>query len=315
MLSVFFKVASIFCMVAVGYCASKKNILPMDSNKYLVNLILTITNPCLIISSLSAQTLTGDTVRQAAEIIAGSIVFFIAAAAVAFVIVKAMGYKPLEDQGVMMVIITAVNTGFMGFPVTKAFFGDYFFFLMVIQNMVLNFYLYFEAVIQMNYGQKKKSSIKDALRPLLNNNTYALLIGLVILISEFKMPSPVYDFFETFGNVTIPVSMLVVGIQLADSNLLNMLKNTKLILASLANVVLIPVLTFLAVNWLPIMDESKLILVFAASFPCAVVTVAVSSKEGRNSSLMAEGVALTTLFSMATLPVAAMFLMHTYLPS
>lgn len=312
MLAVFLKIASIFCMVAIGYVASKKNILPTESNKHLVNLILMITNPCLILASMSSQTLTSDVVRQAVEILVGSAGFFIAAAVVAFVIVKIMGYDPVEDQGVMMVIITAVNTGFMGFPVTKAIFGNHFFFLMVIQNVMLNFYLYFEAVIQMNYGQKKKSSLKDVIRPLLNNNTYALLIGLVILVFNVPIPAVALDFFDTIGAATIPISMIVVGIQLAGSDLGKMFGNIKLIIACVSNVVLIPALTFLAVNWLPLMDESKLILVFASCFPCAVISTAMASKEGKNAKLMAEGVALTTLMSMATLPIAAMFLMELY---
>lgn len=313
MLSVFLKVASIFCMVAVGYAASKKKVLPMEANKYLVNLILVITNPCLILSSMSSQKLTPDIIRQAAEILIGSVIFFIAAALISFLIVKALRYEPFEDRGVMMVIMTAVNTGFMGFPITKAIFGDYFFFLMVIQNIILNIYLYFEAVIQMNYGQKKKSSFTDVFRPLLNNNTYALLIGLVILAGRIEMPEILFDFFDTIGNATIPVSMIVVGIQLADSDLCKMLKNTKLIIACLCNVVLMPVLTFLAVNRLPLMSESKLILIFSAAFPCAVISTALASKEGKNASLMAEGVALTTLFSLVSLPVTAMSLMALYL--
>ena len=78
------------------------------------------------------------------------------------------------------------------------------------------------------------------------------------------------------------------------------------------NVLLMPILTFLAVNWLPLAVETRLILVFAAAFPCAVVSVAVAAKEGRNAGLMAEGVALTTLFSLATLPFIAVFLMSWY---
>ena len=313
MLTVFLKIISIFCMVAIGYIANKRNVLPMDSNKYLVNLILVITNPCLIISSMSSQTLSEDTIRQVIEILAGSVVCFVAGAVVAFFIVKVLHYEPAEDQGVLMVIITAVNSGFMGFPITKAIFGDTYFFLMVIQNIILNFYLYFLAVIQMNYGQKKKSSLADVFRPLLNNCTYALIVGLIILISQYSMPPLALDFFDTIANATIPVSMIVVGIQLAESDLKKMLKNVKLITACLCNVILMPLLTFLAVNWLPLMTESKVTLIFAAAFPCAVVSVAMAAQEKKNSALMAEGVALTTLFSLCTLPVIAVFLMSWYL--
>lgn len=313
MLSVFLKILSIFCMVGIGFIASKKNVLPMESNKYLVNLILVITNPCLILSSMGSQTLSDDIIRQTWEILAGSVVFFLLSSAVAFFIVKAMRYNPAEDQGVMMVIITAINSGFMGFPVTKSIFGDHFFFLMVIENVILNIYLFSLSVVQMNYGHQKSRSLKEVFRPLLNMCTFSVVIGLVIMITGFKISGQLFDFLDTIANATVPVSMIVVGIQLANSDLLKMMKNTRLIIACLCNVVVIPALTFLAVNWLPLMNESKLILIFAAAFPCAVITVAISSKEGRNSALMAEGVAMSTLFSLATLPVVAMGLMALYL--
>ena len=107
--------------------------------------------------------------------------------------------------------------------------------------------------------------------------------------------------------------MIVVGVQLGSSHLSKIIRNYKLLIASLCNVTLIPFLTFLCVNWLPLTNPAKLILVFAAAFPAAVVTVAVASKEHKNAGLMAEGVALTTLFSMATLPVASIILMSIYL--
>lgn len=312
MLTVFFKVASIFAMAGVGYIACKKNVLPYAANTYLVSLLMTITLPSMIVSSSASQTLTEETARQAVEIMAGSIVFFIIAAIISLWIVKLLNYNPKEDWGVLTVIITATNTGFMGFPVTRAIFGEQLFFLMVLENIILNFYLYSLCVLQMNYGHGKGGSLKDALKPLCNMCTLALCVSLFILITRMQMPTVLFDFFDTLGSATVPVSMIVVGIQLANGDLRQIIKNHKLVFASLCNVILIPVLTFLAVHWLPITDESKLILIFAACFPCAVITVALSMKEGRNSALMAEGVALTTFFSMITLPVAAMILTQLY---
>lgn len=312
MLEVFFKVITIFCMVAIGFAANKKNVLPMEANSYLVNLLLVITSPCMIIGSMASETLTQSTFRLLLEVLIGSAVFFCLAALVAFVLVKCLRCKDKEDEGVMMVIITSVNSGFMGFPVTKAIFGSTSFFLMVIENIVLNIYLYSLAVLQMNYGHEKKGNIKEVLKPLCNMCTLSLLFGLIILFAGIRLPEPVLNSFNTVGDATIPVSMIVVGVQLAENDLGRMVKNVRLIIASLANVLLMPALTFLLVNWLPLAAESKLVLVFAAAFPCAVVSVAVASKEGRNAGLMAEGVAMTTLFSMVTLPFIAVFLMTQY---
>ena len=75
----------------------------------------------------------------------------------------------------------------------------------------------------------------------------------------------------------------------------------------------VPLLTFLMVNWLPIADSLKIALVFGATFPVSVSVVTISSMEGKNSVLAAEGVALTTLMAMATLPVSALLLSSYYL--
>ena len=310
MLTVFLKIAAIFAMTAIGFAASKTGILPAESKKYLSNLLLFITSPCMIIGSMTSQTLDAHTFELMIQIVAGSFVFFIAAMGISFLIVKLMRCDR-DDAGVLMVIITAVNTGFMGFPVTKAIFGNTYFFLMVIQNIVLNIYLYSMMVYQMNYGFRKKEGIKGML--MLNMCTYALIIGLVLMLLKVRLPDILADFINTIGDATIPVSMIVVGVQLSESSIRKMLTNKRLITASLCNVILIPVLTFLAVNWLPLAPESKLILIFAAAFPCAVVSTAIALKENRNAALMAEGVAMTTLLSMGTLPVAAILLMQLYL--
>ncbi len=312
MLTVFLKIAAIFAMTAIGFTASKTGILPAESKKYLSNLLLFITSPCMIIGSMTSQTLDAHTFELMIQIVAGSFIFFLAAMAVSFLIVKLMRCDR-EDAGVLMVIITAVNTGFMGFPVTKAIFGNTYFFLMVIQNIVLNIYIYSMMVYQMNYGFRKKEGIKGMLMPMLNMCTYALIIGLVLMLLKVQLPDILADFINTIGDATIPVSMIVVGVQLSESSIGKMLTNKRLITASLCNVILIPALTFLAVNWLPLAPESKLILIFAAAFPCAVVSTAIALKENRNAALMAEGVAMTTLLSMGTLPVAAILLMQLYL--
>lgn len=312
MLTVFFKIAAIFAMTAIGFIASKTGVLPAESKKYLSNLLLFITSPCMIIGSMTSQTLDAHTFELMIQIVAGSFIFFLAAMAVSFLIVKLMRCDK-EDAGVLMVIITAVNTGFMGFPVTKAIFGNTYFFLMVIQNIVLNIYLYSMMVYQMNYGFRKKEGIRGMLMPMMNMCTYALIAGLVLMLLKVQLPDILADFINTIGDATIPVSMIVVGVQLSESSIRKMLTNKRLITASLCNVILIPVLTFLAVNWLPLAPESKLILIFAAAFPCAVVSTAIALKENRNAALMAEGVAMTTLLSMGTLPVAAILLMQLYL--
>ena len=312
MVEVFIKVAVIFAMIAAGFLANRTGVLPKESVEYLSRLLVLVTTPCLALSSIASQDLTNSMIREATEVAAGSVVFYIAAMAVSFLFVKALKYEPAEDRGVLQAMITSGNTGFMGFPITKAIFGDKIFFLFIIQNIILNVYIFSGAVIQINQGGQERISIKKILAALVNPCLAATIAGIFLLVTGIDLPEPAMDFFTTMGDSTIPISMLVVGVQLGTSDLKGAVGNMKFQLCCLANVVLIPALTLAAVWFLPLLDASKLTLVYAAAFPTAVMTVAMAQIEHKNSDLMSQGVAVTTLMSMITLPVWAIILMELY---
>ena len=107
------------------------------------------------------------------------------------------------------------------------------------------------------------------------------------------------------GDMTTPLSMIVVGVELANSDIKMIVKSRNLRITAFFAMVMSPALTLLAVYWLPIDAMVKAILVFAAAFPSAVVTVAMAAQEKKNSILAAQGVALTCLVSLVTIPIWA----------
>ena len=310
--AVFIKVAVVFAMIAAGFIANRLKIMPKESVGYLSSLLVYVTVPCLALSSIASQDLSGSIVREAAEVVIGSVIFFIAAMAVSYFLVKALKYSPAEDGGVLQAVITSANTGFMGFPITKAIFGNKIFFLFIIQNIILNVYIYSGAIVQINQGGENKVSLKKIAASLVNPCLAATLIGIALLVTGTDMPEPAMDFFSTMGDSTIPLSMVVVGIQLGSSDIKGVTKDMKFMLCCLANVILMPALTLAAVWFLPLMDASKLTLVYAAAFPTAVMVVAMAEIEHRNSTLASQGVAVTTLMSVITLPIWAIILMGLY---
>lgn len=310
---IFTKILIIFLVVIIGFIANRAGRIPTEANPYLINILLDITTPCMILSSIISNTLTPETMQVTLEVVIGTVIFFLAEWPVSLLIIKILHYEPKTDHGVLIVIISAVNTGFMGFPITRTLFGSEFFFYMAMENIVLGIYLYFLTVLQMDQGSGRRPDVKSGLRSLCNNCMLFSIIGVIMLCLGVKLPTQAMSFLDLVGDATVPLSMLVVGVQLGDSNIRKLFQNGKLLAVSMANVIVMPALTLLAVNWLPITAKGKLILVFAAAFPCAVVTVAMANRENKNATLMAEGVALTTLLSLFTLPVWAMFLEELYL--
>lgn len=311
MITVFLKVAMIFFMVAVGVIACKKDILPLESKQYLMNLLMKLICPCLIFSSMVEQRLDEDLIEVIQEIMVGSVIFFLIIMLMGYLLVKVLHYPQKEDEGILMALLTSQNTGFMGFPVTKAIFGDYYFFLMVVQNIIFNVYLFIFCPMQINIGHNAKFGI-SRIKSMINGNTIAVVAGLFFMFLKIPVPEVVFDFFNTMGAATVPLSMIILGMQLCESDISQIVKNKKMFLICTIKMAIIPLITYFILNLLPIMKDTKIILIFAAAFPCAVLPVVIAMQEGRNSKLMAEGVALTTVMSLATLPLWAIFLMYAF---
>lgn len=313
MLTVFLKVMVMFIMIGIGFMMEKIKMIPYEQNKFLIALLLNVTTPCLLLSSLSNKKLDDSLMHVTVEILVGSFLFFIIGMGVSYVIIKLIKYPIKEDEGVLMCALESLNTGFMGLPITKSVFGKDMFFLMIIENVVLNIYMYILSLFQINYGSKTKVAIKGTFKAMLNNCNYAIVIGMFILFARIEIPEWISELFTTIGDATIAISMFVVGIQLSDCKFKQIVKNRKLLLVCLINIIGVPLLCLLCVHWLPIMNETKLILVFSAAFPCAVAPVAVADKLGKNSSLLAQAVAVTTSISIVTLPCFAVLVQQLYL--
>ena len=57
------RIISIFIITFVGFAANRKGILPNQSSRYLVDLLMMITTPCMVLASITSTELTEDTVK------------------------------------------------------------------------------------------------------------------------------------------------------------------------------------------------------------------------------------------------------------
>ena len=298
------KIAVVFSMAGIGLGANKLGVLPTESNKYLISLLLNIATPCLLITSIAGKELTGDTVRVTVVTMTGAILFFLLAMIAGYgaaVVLKV----PKEDRGVYISIINMVNNGFMGFPITQASFGDDALYLMVLCNIILCIWTYTAGFFQINIGTGgfDRHTLRRNLKSMVNPCAVASFLGIFLLFTQIRLPSFLFSLLESVGQISKPLSMIVVGVQLGQSNLRKVMVNRKLLTASLFKLIAVPAMTLLVVYWLPIPSMCKLVLTFSACFPSAVTMVAVASLENRNATLASEGVALTTILSMVSLPI------------
>lgn len=309
---IIYEILVIFAFVGIGFFAYKVKFLTDDSVQHLTKLMINVTGPCMLLTSITENQFSEELARAAVQILIGTAVFFVAGIFVASLFLKVVGI-PKEDAGVYNMLITTQNSGFMGFPLAQGIFGNEGLFFMVLSNLVMNIYMYTVGLLQINIGtSRKKKSWKSSVKSLFNPCSVTSAAGIILLLLHIDFPVFIKDVITPLGDATIPISMIVLGVQLGMSRLREIIRNKKLIWIAGISLIIWPFLTFLALNWLPLYRFVKVIMVFAAALPGMVMLVALAEQEGKNTQAAAEGVALTTLFSMLTLPVITFLLKFYY---
>lgn len=309
---VFVKVLEIFAILAIGYIANKKRILPDEASPYLVSLLLTVTSPCLILTSTASKKLTEDTFVETIYVLVFTTLFFLLGALLARILMKWLKVGTEEDRGVLAVIICSVNSGFMGFPISLMIFGQEGFYYMVICNITLTFYLYSLGCLQMGSNQKEKPRLWDRIRPMCNLCILSAVIGVFLLFTGIRLPEPVFECMEMIGSATIPLAMIVVGVLFGQSDIRGTLTDRNLLKTAFLAMVVWPALTFGIMYFVPIPVMPKVIIIFSSAFPSAAIVPALAQRQGKNAKLAAQGVSLTTLVSLVTIPVMAILLIGVY---
>ena len=134
-----------------------------------------------------------------------------------------------------------------------------------------------------------------------------------MLFAGLHLPEYIMDIVGPLGDVTIPLSMILVGVQLGGTDFKRLMSDKDLLITAAIKLIMMPLIALLILTPFPVDPLVKLTSLLAVCFPSAVIGVAVAAQERNNSQLMAEAVAVSTLLSIITLPVWIMIISRLYL--
>ena len=209
----------LFAML-IGFYLFKKDILTKEVNAKLSSLIVQITCPCIILNSLSTVSLK-DTGMILKLFLAG-VVMYVIFPILSWIITKIMRV-PAHLRGTYMCMLIFSNNSFMGYPVVQALYGDSAIFYITIFNMPFSI-LFFSMGL---YLLKKDAAIESGnyvkekmnFRSFINNGIIASIASLVIYFANIPMPDIFYSCVGFVGNITTPLSMIIIGASMAASSL------------------------------------------------------------------------------------------------
>lgn len=301
--NIFIQVLVLFLLILVGYIARKRDLLDEHCTSKLSSLVMKIFLPCTIISSMQID-YSSDMISKIINLLIISVIMY----SVSFLISYLLKFifKSDDNLGIYQYVIMFSNVGFMGYPVVEAVLGSEAIFYTAIFNLPFN-------LLTITLGSyllsKGKNDYSFSLKSLINPVIIAIFIGLLLFISSIKLPIFLNQPIGMLGDITTPLSMLVIGSMLCASSASDCFSNKKLHLVTLIRLILLPLLIYSIFNGK--VEDSMLLAIpiVISSMPAAANTAIMANEYKSNTVLASQAVFFTTLFSIITIPLISMFLL------
>ena len=292
------QVGVLFALMAVGYVCRKTNFLSDAFVKGCVNLLLLIVTPCLIVHVFQ-RPFTGTALANLGLALA----FAFAAHLIGIVFAEICFRRTDERQrGVLKFATVFSNGGFMAIPLEYALLGPDGAFYGAVYVVMFNFLCW-------TYGLKIMCGhLKDMNHRILfiNPGTVGIAIGLPLFLTSTTLPVILHDPIKYIADLNTPLAMIVIGFYLADARFAAYFRCVPALIASALRLVVIPALVLsglVAARGMHLDPTMAIALTASASAPVAAMDTMFASKYGRDVDVSVGLVAVTTILSIATMPL------------
>ena len=316
---VFIVVLSLTMLAIPGYLLARFKMFPNKADEALSTLVLYGCQPIMMFVNFQ-KTAYRPEIATNMLIVAG-LALAIHLIMIGFVILVLRIKKDdprRNSKNVARVAAIFSNCGFIGIPFLQMLFpgeGE----VLVYCGVVISIFnlLAWSVAVFMISGDKKEISIKKV---LLNPLLIGIYVGLIVFLT---LRTPLVDIangtvwdgvlekfmgsLDFISNTITPLSMMVIGIRLANVNIKSLFGNPLVYYSNFLKLVALPIITTLIVAFLPIDKSVKYTLFFTLSMPSATISALFAIKYRSDGDFGSIAVLLSSLLSIVTIPVMYLF--------
>ena len=290
--SLMFKV---FFVVAAAYVLRTKGILTAQDQKSITTVLMKFVVYFTVIMS-SQQALSAQAVQAILTTGAYAVLFY--ALGIPCVIALSKRLK-LEEQKRRVLVSSVIfgNITFVGYPILQELYGNIGLLCAVMFSMIYNVLFYTWGMAYLG----ERACVNP--RSLLTNKLAVVsVLALIMYFFQIHIPEPLYSTFANIGALTMPLSMLIIGCNLAETGIWKILQNRALYLPTLLRMAVVPAAVCLIMNALGIDRTIVQISTVIAALPAGSMTTIVASEYNCAPSYAANLMVQTMLAMIVFLP-------------
>lgn len=286
---------TIFVLIATGFFVKRLGLVSKEGQKNITDLVINVVLPCNIITSFTIEA-GPETFWDCASIFAVSVGIQI------FCVVYGKILYRRQDENRRKCLrygTICSNAGFLGSPIAEGVFGEIGLMYSSVYLIPVRVMMWSEGIAIFS-GEKNFRSMakKVATHPCV----VACIAGILLMAGKITLPAFILTPLSTLGQCNTALSMLVIGMILAEIDLKTIFDKTVL-WYSLNRLVVIPLVIYLVCLPLPVSATIRGISVLLAAMPAGATTSMLAAKYDRDPGFATKLVVFSTLCSIPAIMI------------
>ena len=304
---------SIVFIIGIGFVLSRRGWFDEYSSALIARLVTAVSLPLYMIVSISKNFDHNKLVAMAPDLLLP-----ICSMLLAFIVGKlaARIFKiKKERRGIFCTNFFIANTMFIGLPVNLALFGEKSIPAVMLYYMVNTTFFWtlgVHNIVQDTLAHTKNKPAffsPTALKKIFSPPLAGFIIGIIL---DWRLPHFLMNSFQYVGNLTTPLSLVFIGIEMSKIPLGEIGFDKELLLGVAGRFLVCPLCVLVLVPLLPVTTLSAQVFTMQATMPAMTQMAIVAKTYGADSAYAATLSFLTVLLGIIVVP-AYMTLVSLYL--
>lgn len=287
----------LFIIVILGYVACKLGYMGDKFDKKLSSIVVDITCPLLVLSSVMGDELPDRTL----------ILPLLGVGFLTYILLLVFGFwvprlitKNHDDQGMIGFALMFANVGFIGYPIVSSIFGPHAVFYAALLNMPNTFFI-FTAGVMLIKGEYSLKQFNP--KVLVSPAMLGAFLAAIIVALGIHTPDIIARPVTMVGNITVPAALMIIGSSMAKLPIREIIGSPKVYITALLRLTIVPLSIYFLFKACGVSDLVNNINTVVIAMPVASFGTMFCLKYGRNPSLVTETTFITTLGSIITIPL------------
>lgn len=302
---VYNSIISLFIMIIVGFYGRRRNIITEEISKGLVSILIQIALPFMIFNSF-LHIHNGIIKENVIKTIYYSLGVYILMGFFSHILLLPVKN---DKKTILHFANVFINTGYVGFPILDSIYGSEGIVYGSIFNMFFVIFVWTYGIILFKGRLRGRELMLELKNALLNPSILAVCVGLLIMLLNIKIPEALVSAAKGIGNLTVPLSMMIIGSILSKVKIKIYLREWTVYYGALIKLIIIPMIVYLAALLIGTSSIAIKTVIIMSALPASAMTSIFADAFNKEKEYAAFVVSLTTLLSLITIMFFIVYLL------